>query len=423
MKNFRDLLYRVPNNSIMNTLWYPLGMMMFSASSIILLIFITRFFGSVDSGIFAISWAVCQQMYSLGLFGTRNYQIADVENKFSFSQYYSSKFFSAILMLIGCIIYGLVLKLSWPKLLMSFLLTFLMIGEVFADVFAGHLQKMDRNAQIGKSYFFRILLYDVLFIFICFLFNNIYLAILFSTLISFSWIWIVDYYYIVKDENSKNKEKVHLTINFKNVLIECIPILLSAFLTNFIINIPKNAIELYSTNQLQAMYNILFTPTSIIALVSSIIFMPMYAKISQDWYKKRYKDFLKKITNVVIFICLFTIVVLIIAYFLGIPVLSFVYNVELAKYKFQFLLLVLSGGIVSISWLLVYLLTVFNRQILLAYIYGFVSVVSNLLTNYFVKKAAIEGASFSYFLSTLLINLFLVCCVVHEYKKMKKVKQ
>lgn len=420
MKNFRDLLYRVPNNSIMNTLWYPLGMMMFSASSIILLIFITRFFGSVDSGIFAISWAVCQQMYSLGLFGTRNYQIADVENKFSFSQYYSSKFFSAILMLIGCIIYGLVLKLSWPKLLMSFLLTFLMIGEVFADVFAGHLQKMDRNAQIGKSYFFRILLYDVLFIFICFLFNNIYLAILFSTLISFSWIWIVDYYYIVKDENSKNKEKVHLTLNFKNVLIECIPILLSAFLTNFIINIPKNAIELYSTNQLQAVYNILFTPTSIIALVSSIIFMPMYTKISQDWYKKRYKDFLKKITNVVIFICLFTIVVLIIAYFLGIPVLSFVYNVELSKYKFQFLLLVLSGGIVSISWLLVYLLTVFNRQILLAYIYGFVSVVSNLLTNYFVKKEAIEGASFSYFLSTSLINLFLVCCVVFEYKKMIK---
>ncbi|MCJ0537162.1 lipopolysaccharide biosynthesis protein [Enterococcus cecorum] len=419
MKNFRDLLYRVPNNSIMNTLWYPLGMMMFSASSIILLIFITRFFGSVDSGIFAISWAVCQQMYSLGLFGTRNYQIADVENKFSFSQYYSSKFFSAILMLIGCIIYGLVLKLSWPKLLMSFLLTFLMIGEVFADVFAGHLQKMDRNAQIGKSYFFRILLYDLLFIFICLLSNNIFLAIIFSTIVSFSWIWIVDYYYIVKDENSKNKEKVHLTISFKNVLIECIPILLSAFLTNFIINIPKNAIELYSTNQLQAVYNILFTPTSIIALVSSIIFMPMYTKISQDWYKKRYKDFLKKITNVVIFICLFTIVVLIIAYFLGIPVLSFVYNVELAKYKFQFLLLVLSGGIVSISWLLVYLLTVFNRQILLVYIYGFVSVVSNLLTNYFVKEAVIEGASFSYFLSTLLINLFLVCCVVLEYKKMK----
>src|SRR5699024_9409572 len=158
-----------------------------------------------------------------------------------------------------------------------------------------------------------------------------------STLISFSWIWIVDYYYIVKDENSKNKEKVHLTLNFKNVLIECIPILLSAFLTNFIINIPINAIELYSTNQLQAVYNILFITTSIIALVSSIIFMPMYTKISQDWYKKRYKDFLKKITNVVIFICLFTIVVLIIAYFLGIPVLSFVYNVELAKYKFQFL--------------------------------------------------------------------------------------
>lgn len=420
MKNFRDLLYRVPNNSIMNTLWYPLGMMMFSASSIILLIFITRFFGSVDSGIFAISWAVCQQMYSLGLFGTRNYQIADVENKFSFSQYYSSKFFSAILMLIGCIIYGLVLKLSWPKLLMSFLLTFLMIGEVFADVFAGHLQKMDRNAQIGKSYFFRILLYDLLFIFICLLSNNIFLAIIFSTIVSFSWIWIVDYYYIVKDENSKNKEKVHLTISFKNVLIECIPILLSAFLTNFIINIPKNAIELYSTNQLQAIYNILFTPTSIIALVSSIIFMPMYTKISQDWYKKRYKDFLKKITNVIIFICLFTFVVLIIAYFLGIPVLSFVYNVELAKYKFQFLLLVLSGGIVSISWLLVYLLTVFNRQILLVYIYGFVSVVSNLLSNYLVKLSAIEGASISYFLSSLFINILLVWCVVVEYKKLAK---
>ncbi|MCJ0549401.1 hypothetical protein MMJ60_11020, partial [Enterococcus cecorum] len=113
-------------------------------------------------------------------------------------------------------------------------------------------------------------------------------------------------------------------------------------------------------------------------------------------------------------------VVLIIAYFLGIPVLSFVYNVELAKYKFQFLLLVLSGGIVSISWLLVYLLTVFNRQILLVYIYGFVSVVSNLLSNYLVKLSAIEGASISYFLSSLFINILLVWCVVVEYKKLAK---
>lgn len=415
MNYLRNIIYYSNDNGIMKSLWYPVGMMMFSASSIILLIFITRFFGTVDSGVFAISWAVCQQMYSLGLFGTRNFQIADVANRYTFSQYYSSKFFSAFLMIAGCIVYGIFLRLSLPKLLMSLLLTILMICEVFADVFAGYLQKKDKNTIIGKSYFFRILLYDFVFITICLIFKNIYLAIFLSAVISFLWIKLIDYDYVrFKGE----KSKIYLTFDFKMLLIECIPILLSAFFTNFIINIPKNSIELYSTNQLQAVYNIIFTPTSIIALVSSIIFMPIYTKISQDWYKQHYDDFLKKVLKIISFIAIFTFFVLIAAYFFGIPVLSFVYNIELIKFKFPFIILVLSGGVVSISWLLVYLLTVFNKQLLLIYIYGFVGICSNFMTNYLVKTNAVMGASVSYFLAVVLINVLLSITVIFEYKKL-----
>lgn len=417
MKYIRNLVYHSLDNGVLKNLWYPLGMMTFSASSIFLLIFITRFFGTIDSGIFAISWAVCQQMYSLGLFGTRNFQIADVEDRYTFSQYYSSKFFSVFLMLLGCVVYSTFLNLSSSKLIMSVLLTILMITEVFADVFAGHMQKMGKNSLIGKSYFFRIIFYDIIIIIVSLLVHDINIAIVCAFLFSFAWILLIDFYYI---KNYLVVTKIKFSFNFQKILVECMPILLSAFFTNFIINIPKNAIELYSTNELQAVYNIIFTPTSIIALVSSIIFMPIYTSISKNWYDRKYSEFLKQIKKIIGFITLFTCIIIVIAFMMGIPILSIIYNIDLNTYKSSFLLLVLSGGIVSISWLLVYLLTVFNKQRLLIYIYVLIAILSNLLTGQMVKVYSIMGASMSYFFSSLSINILLIIVVIIEYHKLKK---
>ena len=82
-----------------NSLLYTVGMMVFSFSSVLLLLVVTRVLGKSEAGIFSIGWAICQQMLTIGLFGTRNVQVSDIDDTFLFSDFFSMKIISILMML------------------------------------------------------------------------------------------------------------------------------------------------------------------------------------------------------------------------------------------------------------------------------------------------------------------------------------
>ena len=71
-----------------NSLLYTVGMMVFSFSSVLLLLVVTRILGKSEAGIFSIGWAICQQMLTIGLFGTRNVQVSDIDDNYRFSDFF-----------------------------------------------------------------------------------------------------------------------------------------------------------------------------------------------------------------------------------------------------------------------------------------------------------------------------------------------
>ncbi|MHC5373444.1 lipopolysaccharide biosynthesis protein [Enterococcus sp. LJL120] len=414
MENFYQKILKRQVSPKTETLWYSIGSSVYAASSVFLLLFVTRFLGTFEAGVFSIGWAVCQLMLSIGMFGSRNFQVADVKNKFSFAYYLQSKGLTVLLMILGTLVYGIVLGFDSYKMTIALLLTSLMIGETFADVFAGFLQKQNRLDISGKSYLGRVISYDSSFLIVLLLTKNVAVALITAIVLSICWLLIFDFQFVRRLEQNPIFTKLHKKKLVK-LYLSCFPIFLSAFLTNFIMNAPKNAIELYLNESFQTVYNIIFMPSSIIALFTSFVFVPMYTYISKAWSEKDYPKFRKIIFKIIGLIFALTLVVVLGGITIGIPVLSFIYNVNLADYRAEFAILLVAGGVNSLSYLFVYLLTVFESQRLLLFIYGFVAVFATLCGNFLVIHLELMGAAVLFCVSCLALVLLLILSVWKMY--------
>ena len=395
-----------------NSLLYTIGMMVFSFSSVLLLLVVTRVLGKSEAGLCSIGWAICQQMLTIGLFGTRNVQVSDIDDTFLFSDFFSMKIISILMMLIGSLIYSFLLHLTVLEIKFSFLLSVLMSSEAFADVFAGYFQKNDKIGIVGLSYIIRVLMYDLLFIISLFVFHSVTLSISIAICISYLWLLVFDFTLIRRTENVFCFDLGRL----KKVVSSSIAICVSAFLTNYIVNIPKNSIALYLDNTMQTYYNILAMPSFIISLFASVIIVPMYTDIAFLAYNDM-KKFVKKIIKIQVLLIILTATFLVLGELLGVPVINFLYEVNINLYRLEFAVLIVSGGFSSLATFYVYIITVFSKSKFLFWVYGLVSILSTLFSNYLVQNFELFGATLIYFFSTLLISLLLFFSIISITKK------
>ncbi|MEQ3506317.1 oligosaccharide flippase family protein [Enterococcus cecorum] len=395
-----------------NSLLYTVGMMVFSFSSVLLLLVVTRILGKSEAGIFSIGWAICQQMLTIGLFGTRNVQVSDIDDNYRFSDFFSLKIISILMMLMGSIIYSFLLHLSEVEIQVSFLLSVLMSSEAFADVFAGYFQKNDKIGIVGLSYIIRVLMYDLLFIISLFVFRSVTLSISIAVCISYLWLLVFDFTLIRRTENVFCFDLARL----KKVISSSIAICVSAFLTNYIVNIPKNSIALYLDNTMQTYYNILAMPSFIISLFASVIIVPMYTDIAFLAYNDM-KKFVKKIIKIQGLLIILTATFLVLGELIGVPIINFLYGVNINLYRLEFAILIVSGGFSSLATFYVYIITVFSKSKFLFWVYGLVSILSTLFGNYLVQNFELFGATLNYFISTLLISFSLLFIILRIVRR------
>lgn len=412
----REIKFKVLNkkySNLMNTLGYTFGMIIFSLSSLFLLLFINRISGSFVAGIFSIGWAVAQQMITIGLFGTRNIQVSDINNNYKFGSFFLFRIFSVILMILSCYIYIYILGLSKEQKIISILLTILMSGESFADVFAGYFQRTNRLAISGISYALRILFYDIICISVLFITHSLVSSIITSVIFSYLWLIMIDLNLILSEEN---KIFVCDINSLKKLFFVSFSIFLSSFLMNYIVNIPKNAISFFLSNEDQAYYNVLSTPSFVISLFTAVFLVPLYTNIAilLQENRKQFKVTVVKITSL---LGIFTIIICLVGESIGIPLMNILFAVNLDDYRVEFALLLFSGGFSSLATFYIYILTILSSSKVLYWVYGVISIIATMLGNYFVKHYHLFGATLTYFIAMLAITLSLLVSIIISLKK------
>lgn len=397
-----------------NTLWYTMGTMCSSATSFLLMIYVTRILGVDEAGVFSISYSVGQLMLSIGWFGTRQFQVSDINEEFKFSDYLSLKLFMTIIMMVGCLIYSVFLHFNTYKMLVTFLYCLFLICDVFADFFSARFQQVDKLFLSGMSYIIRILGYNLVILFSLLCFKNLIVAIVLAMIYSALELTFFDLQLIKRI--SQIKIEFHMD-KIIQLIKNCFPLFISSFLTTFIVNVPKNAIELNFDSSVQTYYNIIFMPSYIINLFCMFIFVPLYTSIANTWLNSTKDKFINTVVKLMIFDVLLSLVVFAGCYFLGIPLLELVYGVDLHSVKSSFLVLIVAGCFTSMNSILSYIFTVIRRQKFMIYIYVVAMVLAQVMVKTLTLNYGIFGASLDYLIGIASITVMFMLGLVLVLRK------
>ena len=377
--------------------------------SLFLLIIVRRINGINLSGIFSYAFSLACLFYVVAVYYNRVYQVADVENSFSINEYLTSRFLTSFITSILIILFCIINGFTFFKSTIVILLTLFKIIEAISDCYYGFIQKKDDLAYIGKSLFFKSLIGVLTFLIVDIFTKNLILSILMLIIVNFI-IMIID----IKKFYTLYKTKFYITIkNVPELLKETLPVFLFTFLNIFLCNCQKYVIEYFLEDSFQTIFAVIVMPATFLSLCGPYILMPFLNDISKLYAKKDMKNmnnYVNKINGIYIII---GIAVFIIAFFLGVPVLNFIYDLHLENYKLSFMIIMAGSIAYGLVSMISNILTVIKRNKEQLYIYIISSVIALVSSILLIKNFALSGAAFAY--SITMILHCLMCYLMLKY--------
>lgn len=400
--------------------WNMMSSGLNSIVSMLLLWVVTLLNGVSDAGIFSLGFSTSQMMLTIGNYGMRNYQATDVTNKYSIKVYEASRIVTNIIMMVSVLGFVWFEGYYFEKVLITILLCLLKVTDAFDDVYGGYYQVKGRLDIAGKIMSIRIGAYVLGFILTLIFTHNLILSCLISIIIS-SIILIV---LIHSTKIIIPLEKPSFQWNkIWNLLTECFPLCISAFLLIYMGNAPKYAIDAYLTAKDQAYYTYLFMPCFVTNLFVGFALQPLLVRLSKSWVHKEYRKFIK-LCGLIFAGALFISALIIIAgAILGCPILSIVFGVSLSSYTQVLVVLLIGGAFFAFAVIEQVILTVMRRQVYLLIGFGISSVIAMLISGILVKKYALLGAAYAYTISAgtlFLVLAFMIFIFLYLEKKKNK---
>lgn len=399
------------NNLIKGTIWNTLGSTMYGANSFIMLALVSRIGTVEQAGYFGIAFTTAQILYIVGLFGVNNYQMTDYQEKYSFSDYARIKVFSCILMIIGCASFCLFLHFTGEKLVYVCILTVLMMLNAIGELYQSLFFQKNRLDLSGSALFYRTSWSLLAFVLVLIIKQNILFALIVQIVVN---LFITTYYAIKISPEFQTYNKLEdKKNNVWSLAVECIPLFISMFLMNIIINASKYGIEVLSTDTVQGYYNMIFMPAQVINLCSQFIFKPLLNRYATLLSEAKIREFLKLLLKQVLLVLLLTAICCVAAYCLGTSILGILYKKDISFLRIPLTLVVFGGGIFAICQLFYYILVILRWQkyILVNYCVAFILTIG--ITTVLISNFEIIGATVAF----IVTHIFILLCYLFMIAK------
>lgn len=386
-----------------------------AAEAVIMSMIITRTTGLTDAGYVTIAFAVGNLLITIGKYGVYGFQVTDNKQEFTFRTYKQTRFITTTLMLLSLsvyLIYGkYILAYTYDKILIVLFIGLIYAIESIEDLLHAHCQYKG-ELYLGSLFFIiRWLSIMISFGIAVYCTKNTALALGISLSLSVLVFLVCCFVFKYRYINTNNLSDIINSTSDKPIclLMKCFPLFLSSFLSFYIINSPKYALERYMDAATQACYGFVAMPVFAIGLLNGFIYVPQLVSISADYNGHNISQFNKRIIRQYIIIFLLTLICLFGAYLIGIPVLGLLYHTDLQNYKNELLILILGGGFLALSGYQGAILTIMRRQKFQLYGYIPVAILAILFENVTVKNYGTIGAAFSY------LVLITLLCILYEF--------
>lgn len=394
-------------------IWNTIAGLVNAAEAIVFMMVITRTNGLAAAGILSIAFAVGNLLMTLGKFGVRNFQATDIRRQFPFHTYLTLRIGTSLLMAVfsvGYVFLNMAFSDYTPeKSAVIVGICFIYVIESFEDVYLGYYQLEGRLDVASKIFVCRWLAIMAAFTACAVIWHNLVYAVWFSVVLSFllEIILLLITGRIVRIPSIKCQ-----TDGIGRMVKQCFPLFLAAFLTYYITNAPKYAIDRALSEDMQAYYGYISMPVFVVELLNCFLYQPQIVGLAEAWNDGDIKLLRKKRVRQLLIILGLTLACVMGAYLLGIPVLSMIYGADLSGFKTELVILMVAGGALACVGYTSVLLTVMRKQQLLLYNMVIAAVLAAAGFGCAVNHGGVLGASVYYLILVTVLAALNYCSIV-----------
>ena len=444
-------------NEAGNYIWNAIGGMLNAGQSVLVLIIVTRVCGLEAAGLYSIAFATGNLFMYLGNYGVRNYQVSDVDEKFPFRSYVLHRLLTVALMLLVAAVYCTYSLLrgaySPAKTMTVAAMCLLKAIDCLEEVLEGRLHQRGRLDLAGKMMTVRLLISIGGMLAVLVATGNLLTAtnaaiilaaaavILMAAACRRTLLPLQPAPELVADVGNagaapgaaaKNRGAATSpaaasaavsaarrgALRDAAVLMRvCFPVCAANFLSFYLINAPKYAIDAAMNETAQAQYNFIAMPVFVIQLLGMFVYQPVLVRMTLSWNRADKKGFLRDFLRITAGLLIIAALCLGGAYVLGIPVLSALYATDLSALKPELLLILAGGVFLAMNSFYSAVLTLMREQNRIPFMYLAGAVLSLILTPHFVEISGIMGAVISFVLIMAIVCALLSAQFAVAYKK------
>ena len=421
-----ELLEKTNNIKRSAYVWNAINAMFSAFQCPVVLMFITRISGMHDAGVFSIAFAVSNLLLYIGLYGLRRFQASDIDEEFKFADYNGMRFITCGAMIMASFAYCLYgsyfNNYSMTKAAIVFLVCILKLVQAYTDVIHGNMQQKGRLDVAAKCSAVRYVLEVIAIIVTLFITGDLLMSCAVSAVVSVTVMMLTSV--------AAGRKYCDTFIprfgrsEIKTLMIDGFPLFASLFLNMYISNAPKYAIDTYLTEEIQAVYNLIFMPAFMVMLLSNFIFNPIIKSYAELWLSddpEQHRELKRRIRSQLLVVLGLTILGLAVAATIGLPMLGLIFGTDLSEYKKELCIVMIGGGALAYAQYFSTVITIIREQKSMIICYGIAAAAAYGLSGILVKTYGIVGAAIMY--AVIMVVLAALLAVITMSKLHKGLKQ
>ncbi|MEG0620942.1 MAG: lipopolysaccharide biosynthesis protein [Raoultibacter sp.] len=400
---------RTSRDYIWNTVGITAWGMVFPALTIVA----TQLVGVEQAGMFSMAFVVGMLLMIVANYGVRTYQVSDIEEAHSFSDYQINRLITCAIMLLVGGIYCAVRGYGEDMLVISMGVYSYKMIDGLADVYEGRLQQMGKLYLAGISQAVRSILVLIVFSLCLLITHNLAVssvAMALAALVSFVLFTLP--LALLETPKSRTFNAGCIRALFK----QCFPLFLALFLYALVDNMPKFVMEGVLSYDNQLYFNALYFPAQGILLTIGLIYKPQLVRMTNLWadVEKRKRFDLMMVVVLALIIAL-TLGMIFVMGWIGIPVMSFMYGIDFEQFRGLCFIMLVAGGVTAAIDFLYQVITVLRQQKAVTKLYLIAFGFSLFIPILLVQFTGLPGIVIGY----LIVMSILLVLLVWEYLRIR----
>ena len=403
-------------NDKKNVIWNIIGASANAFNSLFFAIVVTRIYGINDAGIFTYCYATACLLYMIGVYEGRTFQVTDISNKNSDTDYIYHRIITCAIMMIVTLMFTIIKGFEPYKLGIFVTLCLFKCIEAFAESIYAIVQKNKQLYKVGISMFIKAVIALVLFTIINLITKNLLIACISIVIVNIVFLILYDFKNIKEIRITRTKISKKSIINLFKIGFFTFAL---TFLGNYLINVSRYAIDDKLTDDMQTIFGIIIMPASLMGLLGQYIIQPALIKISKYIKDKNYTNLKNIFMKLIGINFALGVLIVICAYILEVPILEIIYGIELKPYFIEMIIIVVGSILYSLSTILSAILIAMRKTGMQTLMYFITAIVSTIMAYTLIVNIKIKGASITYFVTMFIISTLFLIYTIYNLRKYK----